>query len=895
MADNDNRTVSMVDGANVLREVPATEVDGARQNGLRVATQGEVERWNSSPTINMWDGAGILRSVPKEKVDDALGKNMWVASDDEANDWHSQDTVTLFDRKKADFADVPKDQIDEAVRGGAFRPSREFLQQYFGGEGDPGVTLAEGLAQGGTAGLYGAGAKMLGLDSYVRNMRMRAQARPGTAATGEVAGGLGLGLATGGAGIVGELGSGGATAARAYGTAEAVTAGAARNVGREVLSSAGQATLGQVNDDYVNDRPTQVDDILVAGGLGASLGWVGGKASNMLERRAAGEFLDSAARTAPDNLNDIAPGLRGQLNKATDGVSFAGPPMVDGRPLVGWSVDPLSAASVGSRAARGVSAAARGAEVSERSIDDAYQALRVAREATPSQGMLAPIARATADDALPAVERGASEVISREMPVIEREYRQVVESARKSLDEELRARLPEAESSRVADTLTDIRRTVASRIDDVLETAPKGFEGIASTLKGITSDNVVSKLQAGLKAAASVPSPEVAAIREQLRQLAAGLPNGRAILLDDAINGVKRAGSLEKPELAIDVIRQLGGGQPETVASAQRIAIALHDLALVKADVGAPKGVSDKLLGLAVGKAGAAAGGLVGGGIGGALLGHILQGETKALTRRAGAFINSAVRGRALKSEAIASLVESARRGTAKGIKAGRGAAASRPSIESLQEVLSLRDPQSKASVALRAASQTLRSHGQAELADAYDAKVASIANAVASKRDALSPSGVVNPNDPLSHLRKNRIDPVSEGRLARYAHGAANPGGVLENLAKGTATKDEVDALRDVHPAVFDTVVRGVMRGLGQLDDLPDYERLNSLSNLLGVPLDRSENPEYVGFLQSTMQASEQQPEPSDLAPAAPRGSAPQIDDLYASRTDQIMNPNGR
>jgi hypothetical protein len=102
-------------------------------------------------------------------------------------------------------------------------------------------------------------------------------------------------------------------------------------------------------------------------------------------------------------------------------------------------------------------------------------------------------------------------------------------------------------------------------------------------------------------------------------------------------------------------------------------------------------------------------------------------------------------------------------------------------------------------------------------------------------------PSGALSPT-PLSPARKAIVSPVEIKRYARILQAVERPLSVVEDLAKGRATRDQIDALRAVHPETFAQVRRAVYGALidaaqkGQRVPLATRQQLDSLFDLAGA-----------------------------------------------------------
>jgi hypothetical protein len=87
----------------------------------------------------------------------------------------------------------------------------------------------------------------------------------------------------------------------------------------------------------------------------------------------------------------------------------------------------------------------------------------------------------------------------------------------------------------------------------------------------------------------------------------------------------------------------------------------------------------------------------------------------------------------------------------------------------------------------------------------------------------------------------------------------------VLRDMAAGRVTKQQVDAIREVYPAMYQDIVQRVHERLASLKEPLDYSQKVQLSMLLGVPADETMDPHFVQTMQQTFAAPK---------PSAPQGS---------------------
>ena len=122
--------------------------------------------------------------------------------------------------------------------------------------------------------------------------------------------------------------------------------------------------------------------------------------------------------------------------------------------------------------------------------------------------------------------------------------------------------------------------------------------------------------------------------------------------------------------------------------------------------------------------------------------------------------------------------------------------------------------------------------------------------------------------------------------RYLRKVDAINNPIQVIDRVADGTVTKDEVDAIKNVHPDVYKRLQNSLMGAIMDHGDSIPYARRVQLNLLFNIPTDYSLTPQFIAQMQAPYQ-------PKDLG-GRPEGSrSKNIDispfDSVQTETDRI------
>lgn len=207
-----------------------------------------------------------------------------------------------------------------------------------------------------------------------------------------------------------------------------------------------------------------------------------------------------------------------------------------------------------------------------------------------------------------------------------------------------------------------------------------------------------------------------------------------------------------------------------------------------------------------------------------------------------------------------------------------------------IQHVERLQDPESPQRQQFRAnlAPVTLE---HPEMAAALDSQVQRTADFLAEKA---GPRSVQLGNGPFSRFDKPVHDKGKAAKFARYASAAQDPIAALERIESGKVLAEDVETLRALYPRLYQRFASRALRQIAEMEEKPSYEARRAMSRALGVPVDSMQRPENLAWMQTQIaqSASGQTPDPnaSSTKPPSYPTKAPDVEDHYASRTDQML-----
>lgn len=664
----------------------------------------------------------------------------------------------------------------------------------------------------------------------------RQQANGVAATGGELLGGLGLGLATGGLGTAG-LAARGSTALGRAGYA-ALAGG---------LEGAAYGAAKAADDDFLNDRDITVERILLGAGEGAILGGALGGGASLL-----GSGVKYAAGKAADALGG-ASGLGGWLDNLAGESAYKA---VTGR---------TSKASI-KAADRHGGAAAVGKTVFDAGIDltaDAETILAQTTAAADDAGSKLGLLAKEADD----FGGGGPSRSGLKAAIEERVLKPLSEGTfSEGTEATVRAKL-----GKLMDKLSAAESPVLVRSGKATRALPEAANDIeAELVKGL------EPRAAGVERALDRDSITFGELRDIRREIDDELANWNKLTAEQgplkAYRDVRRVMEEYWLDSAEDAAKKAGrDGFAEQVIDLKR---KYSHLALARDQ--AQEAVTTQLANRATSLSDTLAGVGTAGGVGGPLgmVAGIASSQAHKLARERGrGYLATAIyraRKAAVKGEEG---LEKAAKGLLTGAKSGSVAPRPLRAVDSvpiagvilspgdaasyegaLQHLLKLQDAASNERRKLQEQNAELAAESP-EHAAAIDAHVQRTADFLVDKA---GPSGA-DVSRPFANLRKPKHDRGKAQTLARYARAAQNPQAALGRVSDGTYTREDLETLQELYPRLWARFGGKVRAELATLEKPPTYKARLALSQVLGQPMTAFDTPAFQEIMNASRGTSDQ------------------------------------
>lgn len=134
------------------------------------------------------------------------------------------------------------------------------------------------------------------------------------------------------------------------------------------------------------------------------------------------------------------------------------------------------------------------------------------------------------------------------------------------------------------------------------------------------------------------------------------------------------------------------------------------------------------------------------------------------------------------------------------------------------------------------------------------------------------------------------QMDPMRGRKLQRTVSAAYYPERTLRRLADGSATKEEIDAIKALYPGMYQQFVAAVESELGSTRKVPSRDDQQRIHAMTGLTVRPSMEPSAIMKQQQVAMAATAEQEAKEAAARAPGAQARVDPDRLLSRTDRIL-----
>lgn len=128
------------------------------------------------------------------------------------------------------------------------------------------------------------------------------------------------------------------------------------------------------------------------------------------------------------------------------------------------------------------------------------------------------------------------------------------------------------------------------------------------------------------------------------------------------------------------------------------------------------------------------------------------------------------------------------------------------------------------------------------------------------------APSPRINQPSITPQFDRPRFTEVAVRKFSQQIE--SDPISVLDDMATGQLTRAKAQAMRENFPKLFEQVQTEVYNQAAELQESMSYEKRQTLSILMGVPLDETQTPAFVAMMQATKQANPDKPQDGASGP---------------------------
>ena len=107
--------------------------------------------------------------------------------------------------------------------------------------------------------------------------------------------------------------------------------------------------------------------------------------------------------------------------------------------------------------------------------------------------------------------------------------------------------------------------------------------------------------------------------------------------------------------------------------------------------------------------------------------------------------------------------------------------------------------------------------------------------------------------DDLQPHLTEARVSDSDKAKFMRYARAVDDPASVVDDMAEGRLTPEGVETLRAVYPGIFEQIKAKAIERIADEKAPIGYDKRLQMGILLGIPTDKTLNPQFIASMQST------------------------------------------
>lgn len=126
------------------------------------------------------------------------------------------------------------------------------------------------------------------------------------------------------------------------------------------------------------------------------------------------------------------------------------------------------------------------------------------------------------------------------------------------------------------------------------------------------------------------------------------------------------------------------------------------------------------------------------------------------------------------------------------------------------------------------------------------------------------APKVIQNFNSLTPQLEKPRFSRDQVAAFAKYMQGVRDPLSLVDDLRRGTVSRETVDAVRATSPKIYDQIRNEVIEQSTSLNNKLSYAKKLQLGILFQAPTDETLTPEFIRAMQQTTQTAPPAPEPT-------------------------------
>jgi hypothetical protein len=122
-----------------------------------------------------------------------------------------------------------------------------------------------------------------------------------------------------------------------------------------------------------------------------------------------------------------------------------------------------------------------------------------------------------------------------------------------------------------------------------------------------------------------------------------------------------------------------------------------------------------------------------------------------------------------------------------------------------------------------------------------------------------------------IGNFEKHEPSDIEKATWLRYYEAANDPMSVVKNISSGVVTREEIETIKNVYPAVYEQIKSAYVAAMAESKSQPNYQRQTAIAMLFDLPTHKTLEKGFIALMQKNAAIMEQENKASQGAMSAP------------------------